>query len=239
VKDVKYTEGTKEYETNSIIGDYNIELTCDIRGILFPINNGIPTDSERSELSSRVMTLPIFKDKEKDANVKDKIEHIQREEEYKLNTAKSKVDKFFPYREDERFVDLQDFDLNAEFDVVAFHKFYYDAILKEEMEYLKKKSFVNNPKLITEKPVTFKNYECIVKYSRPPFPSLVYSIKKKDGEIEYKDERLFENRCRFENTNEDHTDCLGIHKFIKLKFTIANKEYLDCILHTLQHLNNK
>jgi hypothetical protein len=235
VKDVKYTEGTKEYETNSIIGDYNIELTCDICGILFPINNGIPTDSKSSELSSRVMTLPIFKDKEKDANVKDKIEHIQREEQYKLNTAK--VGKVFPYREDNWFVVLQDFDLNAEFDVVAFKNFYKDAILKEEMKYLTKVSFGKNPKSMTEKPVTFKkNYECIVKYSSPRFPSLVYSIKK-DGELVYKDERLFENGCRFVNKEEDHTDCLGIYKFIKLKFTIANKEYLDCILHTLQFLN--
>jgi hypothetical protein len=234
VKDVKYTEGTKEYERNSIIGDYNIELTCDICGILFPINNGIPTDSERS---SRVMTLPIFKDKENDVIVKDIIEHIQREEEYKLNIPK--VGKVFPYREDERFMDLQHFDLNVEFDAaLAFKDFYQTAILKEEMKYLTKVSFGNDPKSKSEEPVSFKkNYKCIVSYSRPPYPSLVYSIIK-DGKLVYKNERLFENGCPFKDKKEDHTKCLGIYKFIILNFTIANKEYLDCILHTLQYLNN-
>lgn len=229
VKDVKYTEGTKEYETNSIIGDYNIELTCDICGILFPINNGIPTDSKSSELSSRVMTLPIFKEKEKDAIVKYIIEQIQGEQYEKLNTAK--FGKVFPYREDNKFVDLHPFDLDT--------KFYYYAILKEEMIYLKKLSFVEKRATIKKVSVPFNNYVCIVEYTPPPYPSLFYSIIKKDGELAYKDERLFENGCRFENKEEDHTDCLGIHKFIKLKFTIANKEYLDCILHTLQYLNNK
>ena len=91
---------------------------------------------------------------------------------------------------------------------------------------------------MSEKPFTFKNYECIISYSRPRFPSLVYSIKK-DGKLVYKNERLFENGCRFENKEEDHTNCLGTYKFIKLNFTLGNKEYLDCILHTLRYLNNR
>jgi hypothetical protein len=231
VKDVKYTKGTEGYETNSIIGDYNIELTCDICGILFPINNGIPTDSERSErseLSSRVMTLPIFKEKEKDAIVKYIIEQIQGEQYEKLNTAK--FGKVFPYREDNKFVDLHPFDLDT--------KFYYYAILKEEMIYLKKLSFVEKRATIKKVSVPFNNYVCIVEYTPPPYPSLFYSIKK-DGDSVYNNQRLFENRCRFiDETNEVLTNCLAKHKFVNLDFTLAYKEYLDCILHTLQYLNS-
>jgi hypothetical protein len=57
------------------------------------------------------MTLPIFKDKENDVIVKGIIEHIQRKQEYKLNIPN--VGKFFPYREDNRFVELQHFDLHS------------------------------------------------------------------------------------------------------------------------------
>jgi hypothetical protein len=118
-------------------------------------------------------------------------------------------------------------------DLVHFDFENYNAILKEEVEYLNKISKHIRCKRI----YTRGNISCTVQYIPSRHPSLDYSIKEGRNErFLFTNIRLFENHCLFPYKVLD--DCMIKNTLnTTLEFNIDNRKYLECILLTLRHFN--